>query len=100
MVARVRCLHWHELEIMQPDGSRIELLAVEIDKRAKEVIPLAEELQDRYCHQRRLHERNQHVPQDAKWSSAVQCGCLIQIARNAHQKLTQEKDHKGISRQP
>ena len=66
----------------------------EIDQRTQEVVPLADEGQNRDGGQRGAQFRQDDRPENAKRAGAVHFGCFVQVVRDASDKLAQQEDEE------
>src|SRR5215813_5158147 len=81
----------------ESQGERILTAIRQVDQRPKELVPSPDKAQERRHHQRRSHQRQHDLPEDAKLSCAIDPGRIGEFLWQSEKELAQQEDEKGIT---
>src|SRR6185503_3774535 len=84
------------IEGLQPNSQSPMLRAVQVDQRLIEIIPGVKKMEDGYRDQGGPSLRQDDVQQDLQRRSPIDPGGIVQLERDGHEELPQEKDIIGV----
>src|SRR5262245_24248765 len=76
-------------------GQRLHLLALDHNKRPKEVVPSSEEGENGKGGESWFDQRKRHSPKDPQLRSSVDPGRIQIVVRNREHRLTEKEDSEG-----
>ena len=91
--------HLRTHQLLNSDGQGIQLVIRQKYQRSDKVIPAVHKGKDRHRRQRRFRQRDNNPVKNSKFACPVYLGGFRDIIRYPDQKLPQQKDKEGITKE-